>query len=265
MNWRAMVAGCLLALMATPLATGSSIPADAQQEAALVGVAQIGAGNTFSCALLVNQEVRCWGADGNGQLGEGDLGGESDLPVVVRNVADTGPLTGVTQLSVGGNHACARLSNGRAVCWGEGSSRQLGNGDATDSDLPVFVRNAADTANLAGVAQVAAGILHSCAVVTGGQARCWGENGTGQIGNGDAPNDAPTPQAVRNAADSPTPAGAPQTRAEGTSPSASPPAGRPPASVAGLDAAWAKTARAAPTPRWRVAASSAASSPTPPR
>jgi alpha-tubulin suppressor-like RCC1 family protein len=185
----------LLAVVASLLAVGPA-PAAGGPEAALIGVQTVTAGDDHSCALLTNGQVRCWGDNSSGQLGNGDLGDDRPVPDTVRNVADSGPLTGVIQIDAGAFHTCARLETGRAVCWGEDGAGQLGDGGGGDRDTPVFVRNAADTAALASVAEVAAGGGHSCARLTNGQARCWGANGQGQIGNNDQPTDAATARTV---------------------------------------------------------------------
>ena len=140
----------------------------------LTGVAQIavGVGGT-TCARLSNGEARCWGYNGNGQLGNGTSGSSSLLPVVVSNPDGTGPLTDVAQISTGGSHSCARLSNGEARCWGGNWNGQLGNGTTDRATRPVAVLNSAGTAPLTGIAQVAAGGYKTCARV-GRQARCWG-------------------------------------------------------------------------------------------
>jgi alpha-tubulin suppressor-like RCC1 family protein len=182
-------------------ATATPAPAAGQAEAVLSGVTAITVGDDHTCALLGTGQVRCWGDNVSGQLGNDALGVDAPVPVAVRNVANTGNLTGVTQIDAGDDHTCARLNTGRAVCWGEGGSSQLGDGGGVDRDTPVAVRNAANTADLTGIAQVSAGDLHTCARLTNGRARCWGDNNAGQIGNGDAPNDAFTARAVRNATD----------------------------------------------------------------
>jgi alpha-tubulin suppressor-like RCC1 family protein len=83
-----------------------------------------------------------------------------------------------TQVDAGVGHACARLSDGNASCWGLGSSGQLGNNSTATSKVPILVPG------LAGVAQVAAGGAFSCARLSSGQIKCWGANANGQLGHG---------------------------------------------------------------------------------
>jgi alpha-tubulin suppressor-like RCC1 family protein len=194
---RLLLVGALLAA----LAVHAPAPAAGQAEAALGRVTSITVGDDHACALLSTGQVRCWGDNTSGQLGNDALGVDAPVPVPVRNVANTGNLTGVTQIAAGTDHTCARLNTGRAVCWGEGGASQLGDGGGLDRDTPVVVRNAANTADLTGVTQVTGGGEHSCARLSNAQVRCWGDNSLGEIGNGDAPNDAFTARAVRNATD----------------------------------------------------------------
>jgi alpha-tubulin suppressor-like RCC1 family protein len=164
-------------------------PADAtpSAESALSGVVQVVAGMDHACALLDTGQVRCWGRDNTGQLGNGGepSGLDQDEPVAVVSVTGTGRLTQVTQLSAGIDTTCARLASGRAVCWGDGGNGQLGDGQVSSRPRPTTVLNPAGTAPLTGVARVGVGEDHACAVLTSGQARCWGENTEGQLGVGD--------------------------------------------------------------------------------
>jgi len=196
---RCLVAAALTVAALAFVGAPTGAQSGAQTEAALAGAVSVDGGVNFSCALLGSGQVRCWGDNAAGQLGNDALGTDSAVPVPVRNVANTGNLAGATQLDVGTDHACARLSSGQAVCWGEGGASQLGDGGGLDRDFPVTVRNTANTAALTGITQITAGQGHACARLANGQARCWGNNSAGQIGNGAAPADAFTAQAVRNA------------------------------------------------------------------
>ena len=171
---------------------------DERGQEPLQGITQIAVGQNFVCALLDSTEVRCWGYGNNGQLGNGGRA-NSALPVAVSNPAGTGLLTGVTQISAGtgSGHACARLSSGELRCWGNNFIGQIGSGGTTDRLRPTTVRNSTNTGPLTGVAEVAAGQSHTCARLTDGTARCWGE---GQ-GNGDGSTaNRPLPVVVSNPA-----------------------------------------------------------------
>ena len=149
----------------------------------LADVADVTTGAEFSCARLGNGQVRCWGYGALHQLGNGGTT-DSSVPVVVSDPAGSGPLTGVTQLSSGTNHSCAVVSGGQVRCWGDNDQGQLGDGTTTPRSRPVTVSNDAGTGALTGVTAVAAGEEHSCALKSNGQVRCWGDNSTGQLGDG---------------------------------------------------------------------------------
>ena len=138
----------------------------------LSGVTQIAATDNHTCAIVASGEVRCWGDNGSGQLGNGDYN-SSATPVAVSG------LSGVTQISAGDNHTCAVVAGGDVRCWGENGSGQLGNGSTTGKfPTPVAV------SGLSGAVQVGAGNSHTCAVLAGGEVRCWGAGSSGQLGNG---------------------------------------------------------------------------------
>lgn len=147
-------------------------------------VAEVATGGDISCARLVNGQVRCWGINVDDQLGGGSTATRSAFPVTVSNTAGTGPLTNVTQLTVGAGHACARLGTGQGVCWGLNASGQLGDGSTTSPPRPVVISNPAGTGPLTDVSRLAAGNSHTCARLTTGQLRCWGANGSGRLGDG---------------------------------------------------------------------------------
>lgn len=140
------------------------------------------------CAQLTTGGVDCWGDGSLGELGNGSMNG-SPFPVAVEGTGGTGTLSGVTSLTGqdNGTNVCARLASGKAVCWGEDTWGELGNGTTGlfhDSPFPVSVEGVGGKGTLGGVAGVT-GIpgLTNCAVLTSGGADCWGFDGDGALGN----------------------------------------------------------------------------------
>ena len=138
----------------------------------LTNATKVATGGAFSCAVLADGRVACWGANWTGQLGIGSTL-RSAVPVF------TG-ITNAVGVTAGDAHACALLSTGAVSCWGLNSSGQVGNGTA--SQAPVLVPTA--VTGLSGASFVSAGDSHTCAVVTGGGVRCWGANSGGELGDG---------------------------------------------------------------------------------
>ena len=180
----------------------NNAPNDASSAVAVTGITNaiaITAGSNHTCALLATGAVNCWGYGFFGQLGNNVVAANSASPVAVKNVANTANLAGVVGISAGDNHTCAVLATGQANCWGLGSAGQLGGGSTSDSALPVVVRNATNTAPLAGVVKMSEGGGHSCALIAAGTVACWGSNAVGQLGDGlGTLVDKSLPSTVRN-------------------------------------------------------------------
>lgn len=170
----------LAAAAAAPAA--AALPTVPSAEAALTGVRTVNAGDFHTCALLTSTEVRCWGANGYGQLGDGSLTGRV-RPVAVSNANGSARLTTVAQITSGGFHTCARLTNGLAACWGRNNRGQLGDGTTTNRRRPILVSNPAGTGWLTGVTDLSTGDQHTCARLQSGHVVCWGDNSSGQLGN----------------------------------------------------------------------------------
>lgn len=143
-------------------------------------IEKIDGGYGYTCALA-DGAVYCWGGGANGVLGNGSTA-NSSVPVAVTPVGSM-VAGGVTDITVGGMHACA-LAAGRVFCWGSGTNGSLGQGSFTNSSTPVeVVRSGA--MNNALISQIEAGWDgHTCAIANG-EVYCWGYNYAGAIGNND--------------------------------------------------------------------------------
>jgi alpha-tubulin suppressor-like RCC1 family protein len=140
----------------------------------LTDVTAISAGDNHSCAITSTGAARCWGDNFYGQLGNGNTGTDSNVPV---NVTDR--TSGTATISAGAYYSCAVTSSGAAQCWGLNDSGQLGNANTgTNSNVPVNV-----SGRSTGTATIDTGVTSTCAVTTTGAAQCWGRNNRGQLGN----------------------------------------------------------------------------------
>lgn len=129
----------------------------------------ISAGRAHTCAITSTAQLKCWGLNNSGQLGDQTTTNRSTAVLA---------LTGVLNVAAGGNHTCAVDQTHSALCWGRGSRGQLGNGSLSSWSIPFEV-----TGMSSGVAAVTAGYEHSCAQMTTGALKCWGGNWYGQLGN----------------------------------------------------------------------------------
>lgn len=148
----------------------------------------IALGSSFSCALLDTGDVKCWGLNGNGQLGYDDftargntLGSMASLSTVNLGVGRT-----AKAISAGSGHVCVILDTDAVKCWGNGGDGQLGNDDADSGIGDAAGEMAAlGTVNL-GVGRTAkvisAGGISTCAILDNNTVKCWGFNEEGILG-----------------------------------------------------------------------------------
>jgi alpha-tubulin suppressor-like RCC1 family protein len=102
----------------------------------------LAAGGSFSCALLNDGTVRCWGDDSDGQLGDGRRVRDGQPPTLViatPGAARNNPLQGVTAVAAGSASACALLGDRSLRCWGSNQAGALGNGNVNPQSGPVPV------------------------------------------------------------------------------------------------------------------------------
>jgi alpha-tubulin suppressor-like RCC1 family protein/subtilisin family serine protease len=149
--------------------TNRSTPVDV---AVLTNVAEIAPGGEFSCARSSGGGVKCWGANDSGQVGKGTITGVEGTPGDVVGLA-----SGVQRLQAGDGYSCVLTTGGSVKCWGFNGRGALGDNSTTTRTSPV------DAVGLAsGVASIATGFYHACAVTAGGALKCWGDNAQGQLG-----------------------------------------------------------------------------------
>ncbi|MBX3226261.1 MAG: hypothetical protein KIT84_43260 [Labilithrix sp.] len=98
----------------------------------------VGSGRFFSCALLDDGAVKCWGDNKSGQLGLGDTSPRGDQPAETSFASvDLGPGRFARQLSVGHEYVCASLDDRTIKCWGYNGYYNLGIADrANRGDMP---------------------------------------------------------------------------------------------------------------------------------
>jgi alpha-tubulin suppressor-like RCC1 family protein len=159
--------------------------------AGLSNVALVAAGNAFSLAMLADGTVMAWGNNASGQLGDGSAPTDQHTPVPV---AGLGPGSGVVAIAAGESASFALLANGAVLAWGHNRSGELGDGSApTDQHTPVQV---AGLGPGSGVVAIAAGGTFSLALRSDGTVLAWGNNASGELGDGSAPTDHATPVPV---------------------------------------------------------------------
>jgi len=146
---------------------------------ALGGVLQVEAGGSHTCARTGAHPAVCWGLNSSGQLGDGTTTRRL-WPVPVDGAAGAT----VVDIGVGALHSCGVLADGSAWCWGAGGNHRLGNGSTVNQTTPQQVAGPGGSGFLEGAVRIDGGGSHSCAVLGGGSAWCWGRNNRGQLGIG---------------------------------------------------------------------------------
>lgn len=164
------------AVMASVGHVSSTAVLTVEEAAASTILAETITGGTWhSCGLSAAGKAYCWGDNNYGQLGDAS-NIDRTLPVAVEMPAGVS----FTSISAGETYIVALTSDGKAYAWGNNQSGQLGNGSNSNSNRPVAVNLPAQVV----VASVRAGSHHAVALGTSGAAYAWGDNYSGQLGDG---------------------------------------------------------------------------------
>jgi alpha-tubulin suppressor-like RCC1 family protein len=138
---------------------------------------QVAVGWNHSCALGDDGRVACWGASDHGQVGTSTTG-SCDLEDILHGMmpptkvpcrdkpgtVDT--LSGVAEISAGGDTTCARLRDGTVKCWGDNHWGIVGDGTLIDRGV------AATSVGVAHAAQISMSSTHACARLDDGTVTC---------------------------------------------------------------------------------------------
>ena len=141
-----------------------------------------------ACAVLETGEVKCWGSNNDDNLGDGKTHKEqeySDVPVTVSGI------TTASGVAASFEHVCAVLTSGKVECWGDNEFGDLGDGHSFEETATPVAVTGISTAT-----QITAGVFFSCAVIAEGDVDCWGDNETGELGNGSTVDESSTPVPV---------------------------------------------------------------------
>jgi alpha-tubulin suppressor-like RCC1 family protein len=140
-------------------------------------ILDIDSGQAHTCVLTDTGGVQCWGANNIHQLGDGTtIDGTTPVDVI-------GLSSGVTDITVGENHACALLNTGEVLCWGYNGQGAVGDGSRDTHSSPVPVVGLGAKA-----LQITAAGFHTCALLETGAVQCWGDNQHGELGDGTMTN-----------------------------------------------------------------------------
>jgi alpha-tubulin suppressor-like RCC1 family protein len=131
------------------------------------GATVVAAGSTFSCAVLKDATVTCWGSY-DGQRGQ------TDPALALTAVAD---VHDANSLAAGRDFVCALVANGAVNCWGSNTVGQLGNGQSGGVGGPAVVQSVSSAQAIAATTDAA------CALLDSGRVVCWGGNFNQQLGD----------------------------------------------------------------------------------
>ena len=148
-------------------------------------------GEYHTCALLDNNNMKCWGDNGYAQLGQGHGDGLGVGPNEMGDnlsAIDLGTGKKVKTMGASSKHNCAILNDNSVKCWGNNSRGILGQGNTNSiggysnqmgDNLSAVSLGAGRTAKA-----VTLGYWHTCAILDNNRVKCWGGGFYGRLGSG---------------------------------------------------------------------------------
>jgi alpha-tubulin suppressor-like RCC1 family protein len=151
-------------------------------------------GDYHACAILDTGQLRCWGYNDDGSLGQGHANDIGDNPGETTVAVDLGPGRTAVAVDAGSLHTCAILDDGQVRCWGDNDGGQLGQGNTDDiGDDPGETTVAVNLGAGRKAVAISTGGRTVCAILDTRELRCWGRGSSGQLmqGNTDDIGDDP--------------------------------------------------------------------------
>ena len=177
----------LLDIEAQPMNTHADHNLPGSTVGSIYSLTALGASYDYTCLVMDNNQMKCWGSNYGAFLGMGSQGGNSHTPVSVNDVDSSSCcLTNVTETSPDGRHTAALTENGEIYVWGEDYSGQVGHGHISCFGVCNQPHGPSVMPGSRTFLTVATGVWHTCAITEPDMALwCWGENEDGQLGTGD--------------------------------------------------------------------------------
>lgn len=149
--------------------------------------AQVAAGSWGTCGLTTSGEAFCWGSNAFGGLGDPAAEVQQDCGLGFAPCAPGPvPVAGGHQfasLSGSGSHVCGHTPAGQVYCWGTNGFGQVGTEEQVTEGCCVRQPALAFAPDVSFTSVSAAG-NSTCGVALDGAGYCWGDNSSGQLGNG---------------------------------------------------------------------------------
>jgi alpha-tubulin suppressor-like RCC1 family protein len=166
------------------ISAGDLTPVTATATATIFHAASVTVGGGFACALNENGRAFCWGANFEGEMGNGTVG------EAIRTPAPVAGDVVFTALTASSTHACGLALGGVAYCWGGNDNGETGTGSsARIVPIPTPVQTAIRFTHIS--AEGSGNWSNStCGLTAGGEVWCWGFNGLGKLGDGTTNNSA---------------------------------------------------------------------------
>jgi alpha-tubulin suppressor-like RCC1 family protein len=154
-----------------------------------------------ACSVLQNGRVMCWGSNTFGQLGTGFVVGSTDPNLYSSTPLQVTGITNATKVTVGLAHSCAVLSDGFVKCWGYTQQGLLGDGTPTDPNATAWTSLPVQVTGITNAMSISANANYTCAVLSNGTLKCWGQELSGEFGDGSLSSIALTPVTLPSISD----------------------------------------------------------------